>query len=668
LKKLSIILRLYIGFGFLCSVILVLGGSNWLMLGQMTDKVLSISDDAFPIQNRAAEISIDNLRVGKQILDIAKADNVEAVDKGYDSALVQFNTIIGQLQELSEHSKQFGHGEGLDEPLAAIQTDFGKLTAQAEQIRQLQVSNLQVDRKIKSGLSDLLLTSSEMKQAVSKLTRKVAAKDIYVSELVTTVMNRFSNVEFLVMKMVNTSEPEKLTELVDLVRFNTKTFNEDMSDLEEEVPEISTIKADYKKYLSGLNSDGGIIGQYYNYRKNLDVIIQEALEVSNLSSHIDGLLSVVTDYGKSRVNTATKQLESSVAASASFTLSILVFALLSALIVSLLLARLIKKPLQATLIRVAAMADGDFREKMERGHSGEFIALAKSVNVLISSMQKVLSELMSTTVELATVSDSNQHVSDQVKERLSQQNQEITNVATAMTEMEAAIGEVARNTVHSQDLANSVDEDITSGQQTMEENLSTINSLDSSMTGASEVVAKLATSSNEIGSITKVIEEIADKTNLLALNAAIEAARAGEQGRGFAVVADEVRELASRTASSTELIRKMISQLSQDSTQAVSAMDLSREQLDSCKELIHKGSSQMNSIRDNMVEIRATADQVSCAMQEQQHVAAEVTQNINVISSVANENFTQIEILADNGELLKGQTVQIEAMVNRFKT
>ncbi len=638
------------------------------MLEQMTDKVLSISDDAFPIQNHAAEISTDNLRVGKQILDIAKADNVEAVDKGYDSALVQFNTIIDQLQELSEHSKKFGHGEGLDEPLAAIQTNFGKLTAQAEQIRQLQVSNLQVDKKIKSGLSDLLLTSSEMKQAVSKLTRKVAAKDIYVSELVTTIMNRFSNVEFLVMKMVNTSEQEKLTELVDLVRFNTKTFNEDMLDMEEEVPEISTIKADYQKYLSGLNSDDGIIGQYYNYRKNLDVITQEARKVSNLSSHIDGLLSAVTDYGKSRVNTATKELESSVGASASFTLSILVFALLSALVVSLLLARLIKKPLQATLIRVAAMADGDFREKMERGHSGEFMALAKSVNVLITSMQKVLSELMSTTVELAAVSDSNQHVSDQVKERLSQQNQEITNVATAMTEMEAAIGEVARNTVHSQELANSVDEDITSGQQTMEENLSTINSLDGSMTEASEVVAKLATSSNEIGTITKVIEDIADKTNLLALNAAIEAARAGEQGRGFAVVADEVRELASRTASSTELIRTMIEQLSQDSTQAVSAMDLSREQLDSCKELIHKASSQMNSIRDNMTEIRATADQVSCAMQEQQHVAAEVTQIINVISSVANDNFTQIEVLADNGELLKGQTVQIETMVNRFRT
>ncbi len=638
------------------------------MLGQMTDKVLSISDDAFPIQDRAAEISTDNLRVGKQILDIAKTDNVEAVDKGYKSALVQFKNIIGQLIELSEHSKKFGHGEELDETLVAIQTNFEKLTAQAKQIRQLQVSNLQVDRQIKNGLSDLLLISSEMKQAVSKLTRKVASKDIYVSELVTTIMNRFSNVEFLVMKMVNTSDPKKLTELVDLVRFNTKTFNEDMSDLEEEVPDISTIKANFQQYLSGLNSDDGIIGQYYNYRKNLDVITQEALKLSSLSSHIDGLLSAVTDYGKLQVNTATKQLESSVAASASFTLSILVFSLISALIVSLLLARLIKKPLQATLIRVAAMADGDFREKMGHGHSGEFMDLAKSVNVLITSMQKVLSELMSTTVELATVSDSNQHVSDQVKERLSQQNIEITNVATAMTEMEAAIGEVARNTLQSQDLANSVDEDITSGQQTMEENLSTINALDSSMTGASEVVAKLAISSNEIGSITKVIEEIADKTNLLALNAAIEAARAGEQGRGFAVVADEVRELASRTASSTELIRKMIAQLSQDSTQAVSAMDLSREQLDSCKGLINKASSQMNSIRDNMAEIRSTADQVSCAMQEQQYVAAEVTQNINVISSVANENFTQIEVLADNGELLKDQTVQIEAMVNRFKT
>jgi CRP-like cAMP-binding protein len=65
--------------------------------------------------------------------------------------------------------------------------------------------------------------------------------------------------------------------------------------------------------------------------------------------------------------------------------------------------------------------------------------------------------------------------------------------------------------------------------------------------------------SEEIGSISRVIEDLAVQTRLLAINATIEAARAGGTvGKGFAVVASEVKNLSRETSLSAEKIQEKI--------------------------------------------------------------------------------------------------------------
>ncbi|MBK7091914.1 MAG: hypothetical protein IPH59_09365 [bacterium] len=125
-----------------------------------------------------------------------------------------------------------------------------------------------------------------------------------------------------------------------------------------------------------------------------------------------------------------------------------------------------------------------------------------------------------------------------------------------------------------------------------------MNKIASVVQDSAATIQALAKSSDQIGEIISVIDDIADQTNLLALNAAIEAARAGEQGRGFAVVADEVRKLAERTTKATKEITDMIKGIQSDTKGAVVSMEQGIHEVEGGRQLADKAGESLNAILD----------------------------------------------------------------------
>ncbi|MBD3179377.1 MAG: hypothetical protein GF417_07090, partial [Candidatus Latescibacteria bacterium] len=173
------------------------------------------------------------------------------------------------------------------------------------------------------------------------------------------------------------------------------------------------------------------------------------------------------------------------------------------------------------------------------------------------------------------------------------------------------------------------------------------------MEESAEMMGGLGKSSEEIGIIVSVIDEIADQTNLLALNAAIEAARAGEQGKGFSVVAEEIRKLAERTVNSTKDISSEIARIQNDVKLTIDSINNNVEEVAKGSELVNEAGAALNKIRDL---ITGTSDM-------NQQIASSASEHLAVTESMANS----VEETMREAQELDQMADSLKELVGRFK-
>ena len=224
----------------------------------------------------------------------------------------------------------------------------------------------------------------------------------------------------------------------------------------------------------------------------------------------------------------------------------------------------------------------------------------------------------------------------EISQMLSEQNDEIVQVATAMGQMAATIQDLATSVTEAADASMQGSETSKSGLGVVDQTVDAIHQLANQLQNVDLVIRKLVAGSSSIETISDEISSIADQTNLLALNAAIEAARAGEQGRGFAVVAEEVRALAQRTQQSTEEIKATLGQINQESTAAIEEMRKGAILAENCVSFASNTGQTLNTVNTDVENISALNQHIATAVEEQSVVTEQVSGNTNKIKDIAN--------------------------------
>lgn len=338
------------------------------------------------------------------------------------------------------------------------------------------------------------------------------------------------------------------------------------------------------------------------------------------------------------------------------------------ILISLLLRRIVVTPVNRLAETIHAIErDNDLNQRTPVSSSDEIGEMSAAFNSMLENIHDSMQHVRQTVAQLADSGSRISKVATESASAVHHQQMQTSSVASAMEQMEAATRSVAASAENTVSASNMALQESSDGARVTQQAITAITRLQQDIDRATQVIQKLDSQSQNVGTVLEVIQKIAEQTNLLALNAAIEAARAGEQGRGFAVVADEVRTLASRTHNSTEEINHIIAELQNDAKEAVTVMQQALAAAGDGVEQVQKTNSALTNITEEVRVINDLNHQVASAVREQSEMASSVERSISEISNSAEDTAERSEHLNRVSDELEQLSKELEQMLSRFK-
>ncbi|MDR6179060.1 methyl-accepting chemotaxis protein [Pseudomonas sp. SORGH_AS 211] len=363
---------------------------------------------------------------------------------------------------------------------------------------------------------------------------------------------------------------------------------------------------------------------------------------------------------------AKSDTDASVATSRQVLAIVALLAICAAVIIGLWVARGLRRPLQAFRDSLRRVTAGDLRVQFDVRRKDEFSELGGYLNELIRSLQTTVQTLTQSADDLRRTALANADISASTTRAVEEQTERLGSAASAMTQMESTVAEVAQRALDTKDAVDHTFELSTATGTTVAETIDSIQRQAQQIQVAAQATDELQGYGQSIDGIVDAIRNIAEQTNLLALNAAIEAARAGEQGRGFAVVADEVRSLASRTQASTSEIQQQIEQMQQKIHSVVDIMGVSRAQSGECVQLASSAREALQSMSQAVGTIREMNTQIAAATEEQSATVQETSRMMVQINDAALRAAEGADSAARSSEDLSLMASRQRELLQRF--
>ncbi|MBQ0719655.1 MAG: methyl-accepting chemotaxis protein [Gammaproteobacteria bacterium] len=294
-------------------------------------------------------------------------------------------------------------------------------------------------------------------------------------------------------------------------------------------------------------------------------------------------------------------------------------------------------------------------------------AIADAINFAIIQLRELVARIVDTAENVSSSANDSRTTVVQLTDLSEHQAQEIAAASAAINEMAITIDQVSANAVESAGVADRSVSIASKGAEVVRSTIGGMDRIREQIQDTAKRIKRLGESSQEIGDIVSLINDIADQTNILSLNAAIQASMAGDAGRGFAVVADEVQRLAERSAGATKQIAALVKTIQTDTNEAVSSMEQTTAEVVSGASLTQNAGVALSEIETVSTSLAELIQDISTAARHQSTTAGHVSKTMNVIQDITTQTLDGTSRTASSVGKLTDMAVELRESVSGFK-
>ena len=326
----------------------------------------------------------------------------------------------------------------------------------------------------------------------------------------------------------------------------------------------------------------------------------------------------------------------------------------------------VQRSIMKLLDEVSGVADGDLTKEAEVS-ADVTGAIADSFNFMIDQLRKIIGNVQHATQQVSTAANQIYSSAETLVDGSEDQTEQIVTTSAAIDAIASSIQQVSENAVTSTAVAQQALTTAKQGNMAVRNTIEGMNKIREQAQETAKRIKRLGETSQEIGQIVQLIDDIADRTSILALNASIQAAAAGDAGRGFAVVAEEVERLAVRSTEATKKIATLVRAIQGETNEAVSAMEKNIQEVVSGSKVANQAGQSLNEIEGVSMKLAELIQSISLASKQQAKGSEALSRSMGNISQITRQTAVGTKQTAASVNSLAKLADDLRGSVSAFK-